>query len=338
MKNLLHMNLRTLTLCALALALAACSQRASVLVYSPHGPDILKDYEALFEEAHPDIDLQWLDMGSQDVYNRISSERNRPACDVWWGGPSTMFMQADKEGLLEAYKPTWHDAVDEGFKDPEHVWYGTHNTPLSIMFNSRKNSRETVPQSWDELLQPEWKGRITIRAPLPSGTMRTFIGAMILRAEDEDAGIEWLKKLHHSTEDYMETPQLLFDHLKRNEDLVTVWIMPDAVLQRERNGYPFDFYLPKQTPVLTEGIAIVKGAPHRESAIVFYEFVTSIDSMIQQAKAYAKIPSRTDIDPSMLPAWMAEQTIDAMAIDWSTFSEKEQEWCARWEREVFNAR
>ena len=156
-----------------------------------------------------------------------------------------MFMQAAEEGLLDTYQPTWEGTIPDGFKDPAHLWYGTHNTPLAVMFNNRKHTRESVPQTWDELLEPEWNGRITIRKPLPSGTMRTFIGAMILRAENEDAGIAWLKRLHESTENYMETPQLLFDHVKRNEDLVTVWIMPDAVLQRERNGYPFDFHLPK---------------------------------------------------------------------------------------------
>lgn len=322
----------------LALGLAACSSREVVVVYSPHGPDVGKDYEKMFEAAHPEIDLQWLDMGSQEVYNRISAERNRPGCDVWWGGPSTMFMQATKSELLGAYRPSWADAVGEGYKSPDDLWYGTYNTPLSIMFNTNKYTRDQVPQSWDDLLKPEWQGKITIRKPLPSGTMRTFIGAMILRAPNEDAGIEWLGRLHKATKSYRESPQLMFDHLKFNEELITVWIMPDAVLQRERNGYPFDFHLPAQTPVLTEAIAIVKDAPHRANAELFYEFVTSQEALAHQAKEYAKIPTRTDLDPATLPTWMVEQEVDAMTIDWALFAEKEQEWCRRWEKEVYDAR
>ena len=267
----------------LLLGLASCSSKEVIVVYSPHGPDVGKDYEAMFEAAHPGIDLRWLDMGSQEVYNRISAERRRPACDVWWGAPSTMFMQAARSGLLEAYTPSWSDAVGEGFKDEDGLWYGTYNTPLAIMFNTRKYTREQVPHSWDALLDAEWDGLITIRKPLPSGTMRTFIGAMILRAESEDAGIAWLRRLHLATEKYNETPQTLFDHMKRNEELITVWIMPDAVLQRERNGYPFDFWLPEGTPVLTEGIAIVKNAPHRANAELLYEFATSPEALAQQA-------------------------------------------------------
>ena len=321
----------------LLLGMASCSSKDVIVVYSPHGPDVGKDYEALFEAAHPDIDLRWLDMGSQEVYNRISAERRRPACDIWWGAPSTMFMHAARAGLLAAYTPSWSDAVGEGYKDDDDLWYGTYSTPLAIMFNTRKYTREQVPHSWDALLDAEWDGLITIRKPLPSGTMRTFIGAMILRAESEDEGIAWLRRLHLATEKYNETPQTLFDHMKRNEELITVWIMPDAVLQRERNGYPFDFWLPEGTPVLTEGIAIVKDAPHRENAELFYEFVTSPEALAQQAAEYAKIPTRTDIDPATLPKWMVEQEVDAMPIDWGLFAEKEQAWCDRWQKEVYNA-
>lgn len=322
----------------LLLALATCSSREVVVVYSPHGPDVGKDYERLFEAAYPNIDLQWLDMGSQEVYNRISAERNRPACDVWWGAPSTMFIQAAKEGLLAPYTPSWADAIEPAYKDPQDRWYGVYRTPLSMFFNSRNYTRDDVPHTWDGLLAPEWTGKVILRKPPPSGTMRTFIGAMILRAGSEDAGIAWLKKLDAQTKSYPETPQILFDQIKRNDDLITVWIMPDAVLQRERNGYPFDFYLPHPTPVLTEGIAIVKNAPHRSNAELFYEFVTTKDAFAYQANEYAKIPARTDIPADDLPAWMVEQKIEPMDIDWATFAQNEQAWVDRWEREVYSAR
>lgn len=317
--------------------IAGCSSRQVVVVYSPHGPDILKDYEARFEAAHPEVDVQWIDAGSQEVYSRVEAEKNRPQGDVWWGAPSTMFMQAAQEDLLEPYRPTWADAVEPAYKDAEDRWYGTYRSPLAIMFNNRHYKDGDVPQTWDDLLDPKWKGKITLRKPLPSGTMRTFIGAMILRAPNEDAGIAWLRRLHAQRESYMENPQLLFDHMKKQEDLVSVWLMPDVALQRERNGFPLDCHVPPQTPVLTEGIAIIKGAPHPEWAKQFYEFVTTPDALAHQAEAFAKVPTRTDLDPSTLPSWIATLKIDAMPIDWAYFAANEKRWCDRWEAEVYNA-
>lgn len=321
---------------ALCLA-ASCSSREVVVVYSPHGPDVLKDYERAFEAAHPEVDVQWYDAGSQEVYSRVKAEQNRPQGDVWWGGPSTLFMQAAKEGLLDPYRPSWAQAIDPAYRDAQDRWYGTYRSPLAILFNTRRYKDSDVPRTWDDLLDPRWKGKIAMRKPLASGTMRTFIGAMILRAENEDAGIAWLRRLHEACEAYLENPQLYYDHIKKQEDVISVWLMPDIVLQRERNGYPFGFLVPPETPVLTEGIGVIRGAPHREWAVKFYEFVTTPEALAQQAAAYAKTPARTDLDPATLPEWMAKLEIQAMHIDWEYFAANEDRWCDRWESEVYNA-
>ena len=320
---------------ATAVLAMGCSPRDVVVVYSPHGPDILGDYEREFEAAHPGVDMQYLEMSSREVYNRISSERNRPAADVWWGAPSTMFAQAAADGLLEPYRPTWAEHVEDGFKDPEDRWYATYRSPLAIMFNKNGLTKETAPKTWDELLAPEWHGKISLRSPLPSGTMRTFICAMIARAPSEDEGIAWLKRLHAATGEYPETPGMLFDHIKRNEDRVSVWLLSDVVMQYVKHGYPFDCNVPPGTPVLTDGIAIVKDAPHPELAKAFYEFVTTREALVNQAARYAKMPARGDLPKEVLPPRLAAQSIDGMDIDWQHFAENEKAWCERWKREVY---
>lgn len=314
-----------------------CGAREVVVVYSPHGADVLGDYEKLFEAAYPGVDMQWLDMGAQEVYVRVSAERTRPAGDVWWGAPSTFFIQAAQEGLLDPYRPSWAEAIDPAHKDAEDRWYATYLSPLAIMFNTRALTRETVPQTWDALLKEPWKGRITLRKPQPSGTMRIFIAAMIARAPDENAGIAWLKRLHAATESYPENPTLLYDHMKKKEELISVWIQPDIVMQRERNGYPFDYHLPPDTPVLAEGIAIIKNAPHPEWAKKFYDYVTTPEALAHQANAYAKMPARNDLDPATLPSWMTRERVQAMNLDPSLLAAKTKAWCDRWEKEVYTA-
>ena len=63
------------------LAVAGCSpQRDIVVIYSPHGPEILKDAEAAFEAAYPQVDMQWLDMGSLAIFLAISSSLASAGC------------------------------------------------------------------------------------------------------------------------------------------------------------------------------------------------------------------------------------------------------------------
>lgn len=318
------------------LLLAGCTGSNVVVVYSPHA-EMLDDYEARFEAEHPDVDVQVVHLGSKEVFSRIQAEHGRPQCDVWWGAPSTMFMQAADEGLLAPYTPTWADAIAPEFKDPQHRWYATYRSPIAILFNDRHYSAEDMPQTWDNLLDPKWRGKISLRRPLDSGTMRTFFSAMIARADSEDAGIAWLAKLHQQTGEYPGSPALLFDHIKKNPENISVWLMPDIVMQAVRNGFPFDYYLPPDTPVLTDGIALVAGAPHEAWAKRFYDFVTTEAALLHQAEVYAKLPARSDIDSGKLPPKLVSQDLAAMSIDWKTFAEHESRWCERWKTEVFEA-
>ena len=58
---------------ATGLATACFSDgRRALIVYSPHGRDLLAHYERAFEAAHPDVDVQWMDMGSQEILDRAA--------------------------------------------------------------------------------------------------------------------------------------------------------------------------------------------------------------------------------------------------------------------------
>lgn len=143
---------------------------------------MLSEFESRYEDQHPGVDVQWIDMGSQDVYERIRTERENPQADLWWGGASTMFMKAEKEGLLEAYEPSWKDAIDSAYRSPASYWYGTYLTPEVIAFNTRLLSREDAPRDWDDLLAEKWRGKILIGYPLASGTMRAVYASVIGRS------------------------------------------------------------------------------------------------------------------------------------------------------------
>ena len=317
--------------------LAGCQTdtRQALVIYSPHGKEMLSAFEQIFEEAHPDIDVQWIDMGGQDAYDRIRTESARPQASLWWGGSSVAFDRAAGEGLLEAYQPTWADTVDSNTHHPDHLWYGTFQTPEVIAFNSRTVSDDELPYDWDVLLEPQWKDRILIRYPLASATMRTIFGAMILRQPTIEEGYAWLARLDMNTKTYTADPTQLYLKLAREEGDATFWNMPDISLQSEENGYPFGWVIPLSgTPVLTDGIALVKGGPNLDAARIFYEMCTSREAMMLQAESFFRIPTRQDIDPARLPAWITQAEISPMDLDWTRLAEEGPEWMQYWDENI----
>src|ERR1700758_2053730 len=111
----MRFRVRSLLLSLLVSAAAALScrrdHRTPLVLYSPHGRDLLGLVEREFEAAHPEIDVRWLDMGSQEVYDRLRSEKANPQADVWYGGPDTIFARGASEGLLGPFRPGWAAAI-----------------------------------------------------------------------------------------------------------------------------------------------------------------------------------------------------------------------------------
>ncbi|MBV8199561.1 MAG: extracellular solute-binding protein [Acidobacteria bacterium] len=334
---------RVLAFALLAGALLAggCSDgRVPLTVYSPHGRDLLSLMEKSFEARHPRVDVRWLDMGSQDVYDRVGSEAANPQADVWYGGPRTIFVRGAAEGLLAPYRPAWAGAVPAASRGPGDLFFGAYRTAPVLVFNSQAVPAAAAPRDWDDLLDPRWRGKILIRDPLASGTMRTLFGMILARSVaatgSPDRGFEWLRRLDAQTKQYLQNPALLIQMLDRREGLITVWELTDMLWQKQR-GAPLDYCFPVSgTPVIDDSIGLVKGAPHPAMAKQFIDFVGSVEGQELAAREAFRLPARTDLPVERLPAW-AQQVLRSLvpaAVDQRLVDAHLKEWMIAWDRTV----
>jgi iron(III) transport system substrate-binding protein len=315
------------------------NKKEKLVVYSPHGKELLSDFEKRYEAIHPNVDIQWLDMGSQEVFDRISTESKNPQADIWWGAPSTMFSRAEKMNLLEKYIPSWAEQIPAVAKSKNGFWFGTFSTPEVIAFNSKKLNPSTAPKDWKDLTTPTWKNKVVLRNPMASGTLRAIFCAMIQQSikknGNESEGWDWLKKLNDNTESYAADPNQMYGKLGSDNAMVTLWNMPDIILQKNKNNFSFDYVFPSSgTVVLTDAIAIVKGSKHKQLAKDFYEFVTSQESLLIQAEKYYRIPSRMDLPKDKLPVWLRNCSYNTLDIDWELISTNEANWMKKWDAEI----
>lgn len=330
----------TLLLVIVLIASSACRQSSqrSLLIYTPHGQDMLRDFVTRYKQAHPEVDVQFLDMGSREVFERIRAERNRPQADLWWGAAHTTFQTAADENLLAPYRPTWADKVPDYARDAKDRWYGTYETPEVIVYNSDAVRAEDAPRDWDDVLDPKWRDKVLIRNPNPSDTMRAIFGALIWRGYKDtnspEKGYEWLRKLDANVHEYTADGTLLVQKLARQEGLISFWDMPDVRVYQEQKKLPLAYTIPTSgTPVVIDCIAIVRGAPHEEEARRFYEFVTTSDSLINSARNYYRIPARNDIDRKQLPDWM-NAPFARMTLDWDLLRSQGNDWMRYWETNI----
>jgi len=323
------------------MGLVACGGEGTILtVYSPHGPDQLTLFEERFEAANPGVDVQWVDMGSQEVLDRVRSERANAQGDVWYGGPAMFFARAAAEDLLEAYRPSWADAVPPEARGAGDLFFGAYLTPAVIAFNSEAVTRNEAPQDWDDILAERWKGKVLIRDPLASGTMRMIFGMVMYRGisqtGDTEAGYDWLRRLDGQTKDYVLNPALLYQKLARQEGVVTLWNLPDVLRIREQ-GFPIDYVIPASgTPVLIDAIAVIKGAKQPQLARAFVEYVGSLEGQLVAARQAFRNLTRTDIPVDSLPEWLVRVSSELrpMDVDWVLLEERGREWMRYWDSKI----
>ncbi len=334
--------MRTFLLLLVSLLAFGCGdQGQSLVIYSPHGKELLDDFAQRFEKDHPGVKVHWLDMGAQDALDRVRSERANPQADLWWGAPAPLFMRAAQENLLEPYRPTWAAAVDSSYYDAQNRWYATWITPEVIMYNSQTLTRETAPQDWEDVLAEKWRGKIALRDPLASGTMRAIFFALISRQLQNSgsvhAGYDWLRQLEANTKTYAANPTLLYLALSRGEAQFTLWNHPDVLLQKHQYGYPFEYVVPKSgVPLVPEGIALVAGAKNLALAQIFYEYVTTPESYLYAAKKYWRIPSRGDLNFAEFSPETDPGNFPGMSLNWKLFADSSETWMKYWDANIRN--
>lgn len=331
-----------LSLISVFSVLSACRNdtRTPLVLYSPHGRDQLELLEHAFERRHPDIDVRWLDMGSQEILDRLRFERVNPQADVWFGGPSTIFDRGVDDSVLQPYRPDWANHLAGSAEGRTGFYYPAYRTPAVIAFNSRAVPRAEAPQDWDDVLAPRWKDKVILRDPMASGTMRAIWGLIILRSlretGDTTRAMEWLRRLDGQTKTYTVSPALLYEKLARQEGLVSLWDLQDILISQAK-GMPLGYIFPRSgTVVIDDGIGLVRGSRHPEAARAFIDYVGSREAQLLAAREVFRLPARTDLPLDSVPPWVAEVEREMIIapMDWTVLSRFGPAWMSYWDQHV----
>jgi iron(III) transport system substrate-binding protein len=217
-------------------------------------------------------------------------------------------------------------------------------TPEVIAYNTQAVSAADAPKDWDEVVDPKWKGKVLIRNPVESGTMRAIFGAILARSIAQTGstaqGWDWLRTLDANTKEYVLNPALLYQKLGRQEGVITLYNMPDIATLEARTKTPVGFVFPKSgTPLLVDAIALVRGSKHAAAAKEFYEYVTTPAALTEAAVKFLRIPARTDVPVDSLPEVVrrAVTELKPMPLDAKLFADSLDVWMKYWDSNIRNS-
>lgn len=272
-------------------------------VYSALNETTNNEFVKAFQAAYPGITVELLPLAAAgELQTRIRTEKNSPKCDVFVGGSSEFHDPLGKEGLLEAYKSPNAAALDPQFKHADGLWTGWYIGVFSFLYNTDRFAKEMAnvkkPTSWDDLLDPVWKGKIVYPDPIKTGGGYIFIATQIFRfGKDEAKAMDYMKKLHANIGQYSGTaPQAI--QLVGQGQFVGAVNWAHDILTAKAQGNPIELVVPENTGFEVGAVSIVKGGPNTAAAKAFVDWVLTKEAGELNVKLSNRGSVRTDVAPA----------------------------------------
>jgi iron(III) transport system substrate-binding protein len=195
------------------------------------------------------------------------------------------------------------DAVPAEYRDPNNLWIGTNLQVVTINQNTKAIDAASGPKTWQDLLDPKWKGKIAYTDPANSGFSYAAATVLLTYWGENDAGWNKLSSLIANTR-VLNRSTLVFDGNGSGEYPLGISLEYAGYLWAH-NGAPVKVSYPTEgTAALAEGAAIIKGGPDQDAARALIDYLASKSTQEMFLTATFRRPARQDIDLSAMPGGM----------------------------------
>lgn len=305
-----------------------------VVIYSTHSEAMLELVATEFEKE-TGVEVEFINLKGE-LADRVRAEKENPQSDVMFGGASSIFMKLKAEDLFESYEPSWGNSVDPLFKDAENFWFGTIQTPVMLFYNTDLISAEDAPKDWSDLTKEAYKDQLVFRNALSSSARATY--SSLLQQYEKDGnledGWEFMKAMDANTKQYYGSGSLMFQALGRQEAGISFAPLSSIIDNKINNNMPLEVIDAQSgSPVITDGIALVKNGKNPNAAKAFIDFTGSAKMQSMFANEFNRIPTHPEAIATS-PEWMGEMEFKIMDVDWADLSGKESQWMQKWDTEI----
>lgn len=319
----------------LAFATSAAAQTAICYNCPPEWADWGTQLKAI--KAKTGVTVPPDNKNSGQALAQLVAERASPTADVTYLGV-TFAIQAEKDGVVQPYRPAaWND-IPDGLKDPAGNWFAIHSGTLGFMVNVDALQGKPVPKSWADLLKPEYRGLIGYLDP--ASAFVGYVGAVAVNQarggsmENFGPAIEYFKALKKN--EPIVPKQTSYARVLSGEIAILLDYDFNAYRAKYKDKANVQFVIPAEgTVVVPYVMSLVAKAPHPEQAKKVLDFVLSDEGQAIWANAYLR-PVRAKAMSAELQSRFLPQNEYARAktVDYSKMAAAQKAFSDRYLKEA----
>jgi iron(III) transport system substrate-binding protein len=285
---------------------------------------------AIFNKDYPNIKVTLERSDTYVLYQKVINEASagRLNGDVW--GVTDLVITKDliKKGILAEYSPPNENDYPAAFKVKGYIYPG-YLLFVAPMYNTKLVSKEELPKTWADFLNPKWKGKLCSSTPALGGT--TWVFYYFLRKK---FGVDYWKALaKQNVTIYETTATAASQKVITGENLILLDTAHQIAYTHRQNKEPVDMIFPKEgVPFSMQSLALLKNGPNRNTGKIYLDWLLSKKgqtAMCLQNGFYSALSGIPNAE------WMPpKDQINIWYPDWDEWGSVQKDWVNEW-KEIF---
>ncbi len=246
-----------------------------------------------FKEKYPFLDIKLNRADSERLLTKVLAEAKakKLGADAIQTVAFSMYT-LKKQGILGRYMPVDNRFYPTDFKD-DGYWTTVYYNPYVIGYNTKLMSKENVPQTYDDLLKPMWKGKMLIE-----GTKAEWFAGM-LQIMGKEKGMKWMRDLAKQEVMNRVGHGLLIQLVAAGEAVMDIDIPAPSVDRLKVTGAPVDWVAAGPVPGVMIGIGLAAQSAHPNAAKLYIDFILSRETQKLLQERGRWLAPRTDSSQSV---------------------------------------
>lgn len=258
---------------------------------------------AAFQKKYPGVKVRYSRANSSGTAIKILSEgkAGRIQGDVFDG--TTVAEPLKDAKLVEKWMPEAAKNYPANYRDPDGYWVATHLYFLTPGINTSLVKPADAPKTFEDLLDPKWKGKMGWAGTSSTSGAAGFIGNVLI-SMGEKRGMEYLRKFaKQKIISIGASARKVLDQSVAGEFPIALQIFNHHTVISARKGAPVTWIKMEPVTNVVSAIGLIKGAPHPNAGKLLIEYILSEEGqkVLKRANYLPALPSVPAKVPGLKP-------------------------------------
>ena len=231
--------------------------------------------------------------GSEKILQRglLEAKANRFEVDVFeTNSPETEVLSREKV-LIAANSPYLNELIPQAI--PSHKeWIATRLNIFTCAYNTKLVKKEELPKTYQDLLDPKWKGKLSVEADDSDWLAETVMKM------GEEKGLALFREIARKNAVSVRKGHTLLSNLVASGEVpLALTVYNYKIEQMKNSGAPIDWFALDPTIARPNANGVARNAPHHHAALLFQDFELTEGQQILGKRDF--IPTSTKV-PSNL--------------------------------------